>query len=130
MAAYLSAAWFEQVNQAVRSDADLVGHLGGATFSVQQVVVDAPDGDVAYWLRLDDGAVTTGLGRVADPDVTITESYDTAVAVVRGELSAEAAFLAGHLRLAGDLRALAAHQGVLQRVGAAAAGVRADTAYS
>lgn len=130
MAQYLSTDWFEQVNHAVRSDPDLVAHLGGATFSVQQVVASAPDGEVAYWLRLDGGAVTTGMGRVTDPDVTITQSYDTAVAVVRGELSAEAAFLAGRLRLAGDLRALAAHQGVLQRVGAAAASVRASTSYA
>jgi putative sterol carrier protein len=74
---------------------------------VQQVVVD-PDGggELAYAIRIADGAIAVTEGRVADPDVTFTQDRATAAAVARGELSAQSAFLAGRLRIGGDLRAV------------------------
>ena len=45
-------------------------------------------------------------GRVDDPDLTFTQDRATAEAIHRGDLSAQAAFMQGRLRLGGDLRAV------------------------
>ena len=70
---------------------------------VQQVVVQDEGPDVAYAVRIADGAVTVTEGRAADADVTFTQDRGTAGAIARGEMSAQAAFLAGRLRVGGDL---------------------------
>ena len=83
---------------------------------VQQVIPDGLDGrEVAYALELADGGLSVRAGRVADPDVTFTQDRATALAIHRGELSAQVAFMQGDLRLGGDLRA------VIDRAGALAA---------
>ena len=43
-------------------------------------------------------------GRAADAHVTFTQDRGTAVAIARGELSAQVAFLSGRLRVGGDIR--------------------------
>lgn len=129
MADYLSDAWFDDLNRALAAAAPATVPGDGAALALQQVVVETPQGEVAYWLRLDDATATAGRGRLADPDVTITENYDTAVAVIRGELSTEAAFLAGRVRVGGDLRALSIHQSRLQPWAAVVAAVRDRTTF-
>lgn len=130
MAVYLSDAWFDELTLALAAAAPLSSPGGDdVTLALQQVVIDTPEGDLSYWLALDDAKLNVGRGRLVDPDITITETYDTAVAVVRGELSTEAAFLAGRVRVGGDLRALTMHQSRLQQVAAAVAGVRDRTTY-
>ena len=74
---------------------------------LQQVIPDGPDGrEVAYALVVSDGRVRVVRGRVADPDLTFTQDRATAEAIHRGDLSAQAAFMQGRLRLGGDLRAV------------------------
>lgn len=129
MAAYLSAAWFEDVNRAARADERLAGDTAGARVTIQQVVTGGPAGDVRYWVRVDDGVVEAGPGAVEAPDATVTQSYETAVAVSRGELSVEHALLDGRVRLAGDVSALLRHAGALGEVAAAFGEVRDRTTY-
>ena len=73
---------------------------------LQQVVVDEDGGEVAYALRLADGHLSVTAGRVDDADVTFTQDRATAAAISAGTLSAQAAFLAGRLRVGGDLTAV------------------------
>ena len=81
----------------------------GVALVVQQVVVGA-DGveELAYAVRVADGAVTVVEGHVDDADVTFTQDRATAAAIAAGELSAQGAFLAGRLRVGGDLGAVLA----------------------
>lgn len=101
MAAFLTPEWVS----------DLAAAAAGAeappdvSLVVQQVVLDG-GGEVAYAVRVADGRVTVTPGRVDAPDVTITQDRATAAAIARGDLSAQAAFLAGRLRLGGDLTEL------------------------
>ena len=93
---------------------------------VQQVVPDGPEGhEVAYALVLDDGRVRVERGRVDDPDLTFTQDRATAEAIHRGELSAQAAFMQGRLRLGGDLRAVIDRAGELAAIDDVFAGARA-----
>lgn len=100
MPEFLSPAWVAALADAAAQaeapdDLELV---------VQQVVVDGSDGhEVAYALRIAGGAITVTDGRVEDADLTFTQDRATAGAIARGELSAQAAFLDGRLRVGGDL---------------------------
>lgn len=71
---------------------------------MQYVFTGGPDGDVEfYWVVLDGKLVDNRLGRLEDADVTMTESYEDAMAVQKGELDVNAAFMQGKIRPTGDL---------------------------
>lgn len=133
MARYLSEGWFREVNDAARNSASLRRATAGAHVTLQQVVTNGPDGDIRYWLRVEDGSVEAVIGDaqavLLTPDATITQSYATAVAVNRGELSAQDGFLDGSIRLRGDIAVLLRHQSVLSSLGDAFAEVRDRTEY-
>jgi putative sterol carrier protein len=98
----------------------------GIELVVQQVVVDADGGEeLAYAVRIGGGTVAVVEGRAADADLTFTQDRDTAVAIAAGELSAQAAFLAGRLRVGGDLRAALANARELAALGDVFASARA-----
>ena len=126
---YLSPRWFEEVNQAACTSAELRAATAGARVTIQQVVVDGPEGDVRYWVRVDDGTVEAGRGDAHDADATVSQSYETAVAVSRGDLGVEAALQAGRIRLSGDIAVLVRHQAALGAVGGALGAVRDRTTY-
>jgi hypothetical protein len=94
--------------------------------TIQQVIPDGPDGtELAYVVEAADGHLSVRPGRAAHPDITFTQDLATALAVQRGELSAQAAFIEGRLRLGGDLRAVLDGAGVLASIDDAFAAARA-----
>jgi putative sterol carrier protein len=127
--AYLSPAWLRALQDAADTSPTLPGATAGMHLVVQQVVTGGPDGDVAYHVIVDDGRTTVRAGRADDPTITFTQDRDTARAVSRGELSAQGAFMAGRIRIRGDLPALVAQQDALLRVDDIFASVRATTEY-
>jgi putative sterol carrier protein len=52
-------------------------------------------------------------------DATITQDYDTAVALAKNELTGTAAYMSGKLRVSGDLMKLMQLQGALGQMPAA-----------
>lgn len=101
MAEFLSDAWIADLDEAGRAT-EAPAEL---QVVVQQVVLD--DGrEVTYAVRVADGRVRVTAGRAERPDVTFTQSRAVAAAIARGERSAQAAFLAGDLRVGGDLTAV------------------------
>lgn len=132
VARYLSQGWFDEVNEVARNSAALKATTQGVSLTLQQVVTAAPEGDLEYWLRIEHGSVRTGLGRAGggtSPDAIVTQSYETAAAVVRGELSTEEAFLSGRIRLRGDIGVLLRHQSVLNDLGEVFGEVHRRTEY-
>ncbi|MGQ0433058.1 MAG: SCP2 sterol-binding domain-containing protein [Microthrixaceae bacterium] len=100
MAEFLSDAWLEDLARAAATAAlppDL--HL-----VIQQVVEQDSGTACAYAIRIAAGVLTVEPGRADDADVSFTQDRSTAAAIARGELSAQAAFMAGRLRVGGDLR--------------------------
>lgn len=100
MAAFLSDAWVAALDAAARrasvpDDVRLV---------VQQVVVGDRGLETAYAIRIEGGTAAVTAGRVDDADVTFTQDQATAIAIARGELSAQVAFMSGRLRVGGDIR--------------------------
>ncbi|HUP70762.1 MAG TPA: SCP2 sterol-binding domain-containing protein [Acidimicrobiales bacterium] len=132
MARYLSQGWFDEVNEAAGKSATLRDATAGVQLTLQQVVTGTPEGDLRYWLRIDDGTVETGLGTPAEggpPHATVTQSYETARAVINGGLSTEEAFLGGRIRLRGDIGVILRHQSVLNSLGEPFDEVRRRTEY-
>ena len=101
MSRFLSPAWFAE-NATTRP-------AGDAELTIQQRVLGSPEGDVAFVLRVWDTAVSIEQGSDAHPDVTLTEDYETALAIHEGRLSAAAAFAAGRVQVSGAVARLLEH---------------------
>jgi putative sterol carrier protein len=127
VARFLSQEWIDELNAAARATpADAVDTC---ELTIQQVVTGTATGDFQYAVRVGDGRVSVMAGRADRADATITEDHTTAVDVARGELSPQAAFLAGRIRVSGDMGALVAAQGALHRLEAAFDQVRGATTF-
>lgn len=113
MSRYLSPEWLAELDQACRDGRRMPVPDAEAGFVIQQLVSDGPHGDVAYHLRIDHGAVSIHPGTAPEPTVTLSQDYETAAAVARGELSAQGAFMAGRVRVRGDLLRLVGLQGTV-----------------
>ena len=80
-------------------------------------------------LRFDHGTVALQPGPHPDAPVSFSLDYDTAVAIARGDLSAQAAFMQGRLKLGGDVTVLIRDGGALDGVHDALGPLRADTEF-
>jgi hypothetical protein len=109
---YLSPAWFEAADRALRADAGLVTAGKGIHLVLQQTVEDPAPG-ITWHIRIDDGEVGLTMGPADDATVTFRCDRATAVDVHLGHTSAQAAFMAGNLRVGGDVGALLARQELL-----------------
>jgi len=122
---FLSDEWAQAVKGALASNDSVKSSAGSMTARVQQVVT-APDGEKRYWFKLEGGTVDLGMGDIDNPDATITQDYDTAVALSKNELTGTAAYMSGKLRVTGDLMKLMQLQGVLGQLPAALKDIDVD----
>ncbi len=122
MAGFLTDQWLDELDAAARG-AELPHEL---RLVVQQVIPDGPDGvEVAYVVEVGGGTLSVRCGRSDHADVTFIQDLATARAIHRGELSAQAAFMEGRLRLGGNLRAVIERAGELAAIDDVFATVRA-----
>ena len=71
---YLSQEWIDAYNDAL-AGAAVRGALKGKNATIQMVISDAPEeGEIRYWLRIEDGGAAAGLGDLDGPDVTIRQT--------------------------------------------------------
>jgi putative sterol carrier protein len=84
-------------------------------------VITNTDGETRYWISIVDGQIDLGVGDADAPDATITQSYDSAAALAKGELSAVTAFMTGQLKIAGNMGMILGLQGALAQLPAAMA---------
>lgn len=115
---FLSEEWAEALTNALNADPAVKEAAGSASARLQQVITGA-DGETRYWIRIENGEIAMGLGDLEDADATITQSYETAAALARNELSAVTAFMTGRIKIAGNMGLLLGLQGVLMRLPAA-----------
>ena len=76
----------------------------------------AAEGEIRYWLRIEDGGAAAGLGDLDGPDVTIRQSYETSAQVNRGELDGQKAFTQGKVKIGGKMLKMMQLRGPLAQV--------------
>jgi putative sterol carrier protein len=109
---YLTEDWAQEMTNALNSSDEFQNAASNQTVKLQQVVTDAPDGEVKYFFTLEGGKVQVGIGEIPDAEATLTQSYETAVAITKQELNAQNAFMQGKLKISGNMMKLMQLQGV------------------
>ena len=79
----------------------------GTTARMQYVVTGGAEGDVKYFWVLVDGRLTeAALGADDAAEVTLTQTYDDAEKIAKGELDPNAAFMQGKIKVTGNMQKL------------------------
>ncbi len=100
MAKWLSVEWFDET-RALAADQP---ERPGLSARMQFEVTGGPDGEVRYYWVLEDGRlVASAPGPIDEPDVTLTTSWKDAVAIQRGDLDPNVAFMRGTMKVAGSM---------------------------
>jgi SCP-2 sterol transfer family len=98
--AWLSDEWFDLVRGICAEGVELNGLSG----RVQYEITGGPRGGVScHWVMKEGQLESGGPGRIDDADVTLTAPWDDAVAVQRGELDPNVAFMQGRLKVTGSM---------------------------
>ena len=126
MSKFLSEEWAQDVTKALNNHEGFKNAIGAAELGIQFSVENAPDGDTDYFLKSSGGSTNLAVGTLDDADVTVKQSYDTAVAISQGELNTQTAFMTGKLKVSGNLAKLMMHQSAVQQWGAAVAELDVD----
>jgi putative sterol carrier protein len=105
MAKYLSQEWLDEGRELAKEQPE----RAGASAKMQYAVSGGPDGDVKYYWVLENGKLLESqLGEIADADFAMSMTYDDSVAIAKGELDANAAFMQGRMKVAGNMGKLMA----------------------
>ncbi|MGI8425257.1 MAG: SCP2 sterol-binding domain-containing protein [Actinomycetota bacterium] len=121
---FQSEEFFKEANEAIAADQAVQSAAKGKNVAVQIVTTDAPGrGQIKTFLKIVEGVPEVGLGEVEKPDATITQNYETAAALDKGELNAQNAFMQGKIKIKGNLMKMMQLQGFLQALAPASAGI-------
>lgn len=120
MLAYLNNEWIQEADAALRASG--LCSADGERFAVEQRV-----GEVVFHMSFSGDGARVCAGPAIDPSVVLSQSRDTAVAIARGELSAEEAVLNGLTVVEGDPLGLLSHHRILAKANDVFADVRART---
>ena len=119
MSKFLSEEWVQEVTATLIKHQGFNNAIGDADLGIQFHTTDAPDGEVDYYLSAGSGNAVVALGTLDNADVTVKQSYETAVAISKGEMNVQTAFMTGKLKVSGNLAKLMMHQSAIQQWGAA-----------
>ncbi|MCL1598131.1 MAG: SCP2 sterol-binding domain-containing protein, partial [Actinomycetia bacterium] len=103
MAKFLSQDHFNAAREALNSDPGFQNNIANVDLAVQFDVTGAPEGDVSYYLKVQDGSVSTDLGPLEEADVTVASDYETSQAISKGELNVQMAFMTGKIKVGGNM---------------------------
>lgn len=112
---FLSEEWAAELKVRLNESEGFRKAAAGAEATIQNVV-NTPDGQKRYWIRIAEDAVEIGQGDAEGPDATIEQDYQTASALARSELNPVSAFMTGKLRINGSMMLLMQLQGALSEL--------------
>lgn len=112
---FLSDEWAQALKAELNESEDFRQAAAGHKVTIQQIITGA-DGNTHYWITIGDGKIDLGVGDIDGEDATITQSYDSAAALARGELSPVTAFMTGKLKIAGNMGMILGLQGALAQL--------------
>ena len=117
---FLSDEWAQALKAELNESEDFRQAAAGHKATIQQIITGT-EGTTNYWITIGDGKIDLGVGDIEGEDATITQSYDSAAALARGELSPVTAFMTGRLKIAGNMGMILGLQGALAQLPAAMA---------
>jgi alkyl sulfatase BDS1-like metallo-beta-lactamase superfamily hydrolase len=105
MAKWLTQEWLDEGKKLAEGQPE----RPGASARMQYVITGGPDGDVRYYWLLENGKLLEStLGDLPDAEVTLTQTYEDAMRIQKGELDANAAFMQGKVKVTGNMAKLMA----------------------
>ena len=121
MAQFLTQDWLSALTQTVNGHDGFKNAIADVDLTLQFEVTDAPDGtDSRYYFAVADGSAEAVAGDAEAPDVTITNNYETATAISKGDLNTQMAFMTGKLKVTGNMAKLMMNQAMLTQFAEAA----------
>jgi putative sterol carrier protein len=103
MAKWLTQEWLDETRKMAEGQPE----RPGASAKMQYVVTGGPEGDVKYYWVLENGKLNESkLGEMPDAEVTMTQTYEDAMKIQKGELDANAAFMQGRIKVSGNMAKL------------------------
>lgn len=127
MAKFLTPEWMEALTETINQHEGFVNSIQNVELTLQFETTDAPEGtEPVYFIAIESGGAKAAPGPADTPDATIANSYETAVAISKGELNTQMAFMTGKLKVSGNMAKLMMNQAMLSQYAAAAAGVAVE----
>jgi Putative sterol carrier protein len=123
---FLSSEWADALTSELNANEVFRQAIVGQHATIQQRIT-RDGGDTTYWIKIADDAIAMGIGDAENADATITQSYESAVKLATGELSAVTAFMTGKIKIAGNMGLLLGLQGAFSQLPAAMAAI--DVSY-
>ncbi len=121
---FLTSEWAQGLQDTVNAHEGFRNAISNVDLALQFVVTDVPDqGDYHYYIAIADGSAAVAEGDLESPHATITNDYDTAEKISKGELNTQMAFMTGKLKVAGDMGKLMMNQAALGQFSSAASGL-------
>lgn len=124
MASFLTQEWLNALTDTVNDDEMFAKAIANTELVLQFEVPDAPPGtEGTYHFAIRDGKLKADSGPNDDADATITNDFETSVAISKGDLNTQMAFMTGKLKVAGNMAKLMMNQAMLGQFASAAASV-------
>lgn len=109
MPKFLSTEWLDEMSAVAQRSHGKTDAITGVRLCMQEVVIGNDGVETRYYLVIEDGALRCQAGDAPAPDVTLTQDYETAAALHRGDISAQQAFIDGRLKVSGNVALVAQH---------------------
>ena len=124
---FLSEEWTQEATDTLNSHEGFSSAIANIDMGLQFTVTNTPGGsDVEYSVVVGAGRADLKLGVAEGADVTVSNNYETATAISKGELNMQAAFMTGKVKVAGNLAKLMMHQAALGHMASAVADMDID----
>jgi putative sterol carrier protein len=124
VAKFLTQDWLSELSETLNGHEGFKAAIANVELSLQFEVTDAPDGtEGRYFIDVAGGSAECGGGDTDAPDATISNNYETAVAISKGDLNTQMAFMTGKLKVDGNMAKLMMNQAMLTKFAEAASGL-------
>jgi len=123
----MTTEWVDALTETLNAHEGFASSIANTELALQFEVPDAPEGtEGTYYLKIADGQAVCGTGALDDADATISNDYETAIAIAKGDLNTQMAFMTGKIKVAGNMAKLMMNQAMLGEYAAAAADLEVE----